>query len=465
MASRLFTVGLRLPGDVGEYVPLRSDQSLFDADIVLVSPHFDDYRSNEGYQGHRLLTRGDSAALLRDADHWRAELKVALDNGKVVFVYARAPVEVYYYTGSESHSGTGRSRVTTHHVAPKNSYSLLPISLAGLTPRRGKEISVLGPLGPLAAYWNDFGPSSAYEAYYDSGKGTDLLGTKKREKVVGSLVRTTGGGALVILPPLVWDEDALTYYRGSNAYWRKEAQRLGMRLLASFIAASDALRKAGKRSPTPEWVLADAYELQAEQQLQDQIAETDRRIQKLVAKREGLNAELDDARVLLGLLFESGRPLEEAIIQALQLLGFAAAGHREGESEFDAVFTSAEGRFLGEAEGKESKAINIDKMSQLERNLQEDFARDEVEEYAKGVLFGNAFRFTPVAERGEYFTTKCVAAARRLGIALVRTPDLFTVARYVSEHSDTQYAEACRQAIFEANGSVVVFPPVPETGS
>src|SRR5439155_24203874 len=107
-----------------------------------------------------------------------------------------------------------------------------------------------------------------------------------------------------------------------------------------------------------------------------------------------------------------------------------------GDSEFDVVFHAPEGRCLGEVEGKDAKAINIDKLSQLERNLQEDFARDEVTEFAKGVLFGNAERLKPPAQRGEAFTEKCISAAKRACIALVRTSDLFDPVRYLRTHPD-----------------------------
>jgi hypothetical protein len=461
MASRVFSVGMRFPGDIAEYVPLRSGNSLFDGDVILFYPHFGNYTSSERYAGHRLLTETDSAAVIRDTAHWRSELKTAVDSGKIVFVYLRQPEQVYYYTGSQSYSGTGRSRVTTNHVASVESYHMLPITLNGLTPRRGREISPIGSLGALAAYWSEFGSVSKYEAYYDSGVGTDVLGTKKREKIVGSIIRTKGGGALVLLPPFEWDEDELTYYRGDTEYWRKEAQRLGARWVKALIGASDALRKSGKKTPTPEWVLSSDYALETAEALQQEIDSTDAKMERLAKTRERLQEELEEARVLHGLLFESGAPLEHSILKALRLLGFEASGYKEGESEFDAVFTSPEGRFLGEAEGKESKAINIDKMSQLERNLQEDFARDEVDTYAKGVLFGNAFRFASLSEREEFFTPKCVSAAKRLGIALVRTPDLFEAARYLAKSNDPVYAEACRRAIFEAKGDVVSFPEVP----
>jgi hypothetical protein len=142
-------------------------------------------------------------------------------------------------------------------------------------------------------------------------------------------------------------------------------------------------------------------------------------------------------------------------------LGFKADNFKESESEFDAIFSSEEGRFLGEVEGKDNKAINIDKLSQLERNIQEDFAREEITEFAKGVLFGNAHRLLPPSERLEFFTQKCIGGAQRLKVALVRTPDLFVISKYLKEHNDLAFAKSCREAILKTEGEVVEFPPAP----
>ena len=74
-------------------------------------------------------------------------------------------------------------------------------------------------------------------------------------------------------------------------------------------------------------------------------------------------------------------------------------------------------RFIGEVEGKDNKAINIDKFSQLERNLNEDFAREGVDQFAKGVLFGNPYRLRSPDNRDDPFTDKCRTAAARRGAA------------------------------------------------
>ncbi len=196
--------------------------------------------------------------------------------------------------------------------------------------------------------------------------------------------------------------------------------------------------------------------------IKKEIATTETAIRKLNAKIVQKEALLRDSDSILNLLFETGRELERAILQALTILGFEAENYTDGQSEFDALFSSAEGNFLGEAEGKDKKAINVNKISQLERNIQEDFEREEVHEYAKGVLFGNAYRFTPVDERPDFFTEKCVTAAKRLKVALVRTPDLFSVCRFLIEADAPDFAAECRKKILHADGEIVQFPIVPK---
>jgi hypothetical protein len=464
MQRRVFAVGRDIPGNAAEYVPFNSDKSLFDADVIIFTPTFSDYHPHETYAGRPVISEYDSQRLIRCCAHWRDEIKAAVDSGKVVFVTLVKPHEVYYHTGQREFSGTGRSRVSTNIVQPASSYESIPFGLEGLVPRGGTEISVLADLGPLALYWNEFGTSSEYEVYFNETESMrPLLGTKNREKVVGGLVRSRKGGALVLLPPVTWDETALTYTKGESTFWRKEATVLGQRLVAAFVGATESLLKQGKRTPVPQWAVAPVYSLPIEDRARAEVARADNEIAKLAECRKELEKRVEEAAELRALLYEAGKPLEGAVLGALRLMGFTAKSYREGQSEFDAVFTSAEGRFLGEVEGKDSKAVNIDKMSQLERNLQEDFARDGVTDYAKGVLFGNAFRLMPPNERGEAFTEKCATAAKRLGVALVRTADLFGPARYLSDHNDAAYAASCREAIFATKGAIVQFPMPPNS--
>ena len=77
-------------------------------------------------------------------------------------------------------------------------------------------------------------------------------------------------------------------------------------------------------------------------------------------------------------------------------------------------------------------------------------------------MFGNAERLQEPKNRKLDFTTKCKTGAEREKIALIKTVDLFVVAKYLVEHNDGVYKKACRDAIHQQLGKVVVFPTVPD---
>ncbi len=161
------------------------------------------------------------------------------------------------------------------------------------------------------------------------------------------------------------------------------------------------------------------------------------------------------------LLYEKGKPLEAAIIEALRTLGFTASQFKDSDSEFDVVFECTEGRLIGEAEGKDTKAVNIDKLRQLSMNIHEDLQREDVDAPAKPVLFGNGFRLQAPLERGDPFTEKCHSAAATSSTALVATADLFAPVQYLLWACDIDYAAKCRQALLTSTGRVK-FPASPE---
>jgi hypothetical protein len=80
---------------------------------------------------------------------------------------------------------------------------------------------------------------------------------------------------------------------------------------------------------------------------------------------------------------------------------------------------------------------------------------------AVGVLFGNAYRLMLPAERLAYFTEKVCKGAAVANIALVRTTDLFRVARFLKDNPNPNFGKLCREAILDGAGKVVVFPDLP----
>ena len=223
-----------------------------------------------------------------------------------------------------------------------------------------------------------------------------------------------------------------------------------------------AIRSQRETTPIPQWALDDKFRTDRETALSEDLAQIQTKISYLEKKREKVREKLADAGSLKGLLFEKGHPLENAILEAMRLMGFVANTYRDSDSEFDVVLECDEGRCIGEVEGRDNKPISIAKMRQLSGNIHEDFSRDEVSELAKGILFGNAYRLSPPSDRlAEHFTAKCIKAAKRNGTALIRTCDLFEVAKALVDEPNDEFAAACREAIFNTIGKEVRFPAHP----
>lgn len=459
--QRILSIGFIFPGGEVDQHGFESDQSLLDADIVVFQTTLGSYFSFESYRGKPYLNESSSFKVTECLSHWRAELKDAFDAGKVIFVFLARPIEVFVQTGEKRFSGTGRNQKVTQVVVPRSSYEALPLTL-DLKIRSGTEITPAGDLGFLAPYWDDFGEGSPYEVTLVGKFSNVLLRTKSGDAIVGAVV-LGNRGAIVLLPPIHYDQEAFTEHDEQNDqdFWSDEAQAFGHRLAKSLSEMARALRARTEETPAPDWAGHEKYLLPTEEALHNEIRSCTEKIEEIRSRRTDLDNELKDAGRLRGLFYERGRALERAIIEALSAMGFSAAPFSDDDSDFDIVFSSGEGRFLGEAEGKDKRAINIDKLSQLERNLQEDFARDDIDEYAKGVLFGNPYRLIRPEERAEAFTPKCIAGAKRAGVALVRTPDLFEPARYLLTHDDPGFTDACRRAIAEATGEIVKFPIPP----
>jgi hypothetical protein len=461
----IVSINCEIPGGEVEYIDFDSKTSLLDWDIIIFNPHisYEKLFEREKFQGKTLLSEATSFTSREKTTYWRREIREAVEAGKQVFVFLDETEEVYGYTGEQHYSGIGKTQTAKKTVAIQTSLDCLPITIKTINTK-GKGIVPAPAAGIIGSYWREFGAASEYRARIESEGITPLLHTKNGEKIVGG-IHSLGKnkGHIIILPYL--DLDNASYYKekpDGSLIWTKTGETFGKKLIAALFEIYRALEKEDA-TPMPEWARDPIYDSKNETQILSELLKIEEKIKSLEDQKIILSQKLETAGIFRRLLFENGKPLEHAIIEALKVMGFDANGHQNGDSEFDVVFQSAEGRFLGEAEGRDNKPISIDKLRQLEMNIHEDLAREEISEPAHGVLFGNAHRLQNIHDRTECFTTKCLAAVKRNGAALVRTWDLFPIALYLSTNTNEEFAANCRQALLEAKGEVVVFPPVPTT--
>ncbi|MCW2308108.1 hypothetical protein [Rhodobium gokarnense] len=470
MAKKIASVGISLASDNVDYIDFNDRASLLDWDIVIFRPEVNefiryDYKMSE-YQGKPCLSDGNSFALKEACDHWRRELGEAVEIGKTVIAHLCKPAEVFVQTGQKKTSGTGKNQKVTRIVDNFDSYCSIPVDF-NWHVGRGREI-VLRPeyQEVLASYWRQFGPLSNYEVVIPDIDKNACLTTKHGDRAVGLIVgHQISNGALLLLPDMDFAPDHFFSQEEDQTdedddLFTADARTFAASYIDEVMAIDRALRQGAERTSEPGWANATDYLLSAEGELQQELLRAEEALEQAQKRKEDLKAALVEAGELRGLLYESGKPLEAAILKALRILGFSAENYDDGKSEFDAVFSSPEGRLLGEAEGKDTKAIAISKLRQLAMNIHEDLERDEVSKPAKGVLFGNAYRLTPPSERSEPFTEKCVTSAKSQSVALIHTPDLFAVCRYVIESGDTEFATKCREAVVHGIG-LVAFPETP----
>lgn len=454
MERKIIAVEYEIPGFSGGCYEYYSDQSLLDADIVVFQP------LKLGAPGGGKASYGESASfrVQQSTSHWRTELSTALEYGKTVFLILGKYEVASVQTGRSDVKG----RTVINYVADYDNYQFLPTVLPTMTAKSGAEIVFRGdPV--FAIFWKEFKNHLRYECYLNDKVQRPIFVTKTGEKPIGAVFKVKKGH-LVLLPLLDYDEGKfLKEEKDGEYHWTKAATIFGDKFVTIVQDIDKSLSSESMETPPPVWVKRPDFVSCQEAKLLKVIGDKGEEIQRLIKEEQTLQADLKKEQQLKNLLFETGKPLEAAVIRALQALGYLAENYDDGELELDQVILSPEGeRFIGECEGKDNSAINIDKFRQLSENIQADLQRQDVQKPAIGILFGNGFRLTPPAERKEQFTQKCLASAKR-GTVLVRTMDLYPVARYVLETKDQSFMKLCRDAMLAGIGSIVEFPNPPTT--
>lgn len=458
MKKKIISIGFDIPGYSKDCHRYNSSQSLLDADIVVFESNFSCYKIESIYRGKKYFDESTSFLLKEHTEHWCSEISTALEEGKTVFVFMGQYSEIFVDTGKIEFHGTGKNAQARNVVSLYNNYEFLPIVIPALIPKKGSKVVSDGN-SLFAMFWSEFEKYIKYECYFNEKIDNPLFFTKTGNKPVGGLFRR-GKGNLVLLPPIRYSEEEFTEYNEEeDEIWTKEAIGFGKLLVKTLIDIDSSLRNSAEASPPPSWTQEDEYKLKPETELTEKINATSERIEKLEQRKNTLSNKLQKEKKLKDLLFEKGKPLENAVIEALTILGYKAENYNDGNLELDQVIVGPDGeRYIGETEGKDNGAISVEKFRQLQSNIQEDLEREDVTGPATGILFGNGFRITDPQKRLEQFTKKCITSSKGSNTILVRTSDLFEVAKYIRENKDRNFAKKCRKTISESKGKIVEFP-------
>ena len=96
--KKILTIGFDLADESAEYSSFDNNISLLDWDVILIRPDIYSYinRKESTFQGNPCLSDNDSFKLKAQSEHWRREIKTAVEHGKLVIVYLcdKTPVSI-----------------------------------------------------------------------------------------------------------------------------------------------------------------------------------------------------------------------------------------------------------------------------------------------------------------------------------------------------------------------------------
>ncbi len=290
-----------------------------------------------------------------------------------------------------------------------------------------------------------------------------------REHQVAAYVREAGVEAKVLQPlvePLAETRFGkcvafrLSYAATSEGYGRSYTPRLVHSFgpivwlpLATSLSSKEAVELVlaqmmgvGGIVRAPEW--AERYTLPDEEAAADLLSSLRDEAQELGKKIRLAEEHLDHERRLKRLLFEQGDELEEAVWEALEVLGATVSRPAAGASEEDGRFEDPHGRAaMLEIKGRGGSG-RLQDVRQLHDWMENAFHAEGWE--GKGVLVVNAQLSEDPGSRGDPFPDNCVRAARRYGICLITSKRLFDEIE-VAQKGEAE-PERFWGAVFETSG-------------
>ena len=281
-----------------------------------------------------------------------------------------------------------------------------------------------------------------------NSQSIDIFTGRDKNKILSSIIKIENRGNILLLPEVVFFEETKD-----------------LTDLLNIIVEIDKKLKNIK-NPKPQWLENNEnYSISISENIKSELVNIDEKINKLNEKKTELNQNLEKEEQIKDLLFENGKPLENAIIEALRILDYEAENRYIGNNEIDILAKSLERDiFCCEAEGKDNSAIDITKFRQLSDNL--NIYRDNYpDDTTYAILFGNPYRLKNIEERiEEPFTKHCLNRAKDNNVILIKTTDLFFVIRDIKNCNDNkkieEYKKKCREAILNSKGKIVVFPKI-----
>lgn len=430
----IITLNYPLLGESIVNTEIDSDDTLLDADLVIINPS-----EFSSIWSEFVTTRtGSSTVYSPNSDivrnifaSRRKEIETLLLNGKIIVTF------IYPVVGFKAEvKNQSNFDIVTN-------YDILPISknylFNNLTPGKstGKNpITLSNTRSLFAPYFKAFKDELEYSAYLniEEKDNPNFFLFNRSNKPVGFLY-PSNNGIIAFLPPPSYDFD-------------------NQKLIGTLIGCAKKFLTKQEITPPPNWV--EEYKLNGEHEIDLKIQDLNEQLENIISKKR----ECEEAKIQLtkfkSLLFEQGPELENIVIESFKLFGFKAENRKLDDLEHDVVFESVEGKGIAEIEGKDNDSIHIHKLDQLNRAVDEDF--ELTGKFPQGILIGNHYRYTKPNNRKEPFTEKVHIVSKKKNFGLLSTFEIFKAVQKILENpEDENFKQQCRSKILNTTGDIINF--------
>lgn len=410
---------------------LEGRETLLDADVVIFNPayyheiwkeklvHYDD-NSTKIFSPH-------SDQIRNVFEVRKNEVETLLEKGKIIISF------LYPLRGFSGQIGDKSS----YDIVTNYRYLPLPLQYfhdnlrAGRSGRR-KHVRHNKKKNPFSTFFYAFKEQIEYEAYFDfdAEDNADYFILNKSNRALGAIHKFSNG--LIVNLPVIDDFD------------HKKFIGVIRQCAKSFFDNKD-------ETPAPKWI--ESYSLPGEKLIKEKLNKIEAEIKSLQEKEADIVREQIELTNFKKLLYSNGKELEKVTLEAFKLFGFEVENRTVNDLEHDIIFHSKEGRGIAEIEGKDKDAINISKLDQLNRAVDEDFALTD--NYPQGVLIGNHYRFLDPEKREAPFTEKVHIVAKKKSYGLLSTLEIYNAIQKILENPDiADFKRKCREQILNTTGTI-----------
>jgi hypothetical protein len=420
--GRILSLGFPLPGPRVDNYGFLSAPSYFEYDAVVLDPRMigetvervlagDDVRTFTGAPVRVEPSRPGDAVLSGEIERRRDELSRMLDRDGVVVLVGRVPARHDAAAGATAFDDLGLLDT--------------PPSLAR---SEGTAIDIVDDHHPLASFLHHQSANILFEAALEpasAAEGHTVATSLGGAVIAAELPRRAG--RIVLLPALK------SVPSGQPRYSMSEALQRAIRDLLGVMAEGHA----------PAWVAKHALPGLDQSAADLALARTERDASQRAL--EAAEAAHDDLARYRRLLWQQGaKGLDDVVVAALRRLEFDV---------YDRDQAALEARFGGvsvllEVEASDD-AVDMAAHRRLRQRLERRIEGRGTP--ARGLLFVNAHRLLPIAERPKPVTDAALAAAEALGYRIATTASLYEAMVALLEGDQTA-VERYREALLNGSG-------------